>query len=149
METPVYLSSRRQNTSKGRLLRNALAKQRPKDVVLHSINVSVESDIGEQPYNEAEALGANNRINNALRRMRAPDNLDTLASKGIGTVMVASIENYIQLDNVDRPVDFGTAVVHNVTARRTVVGLSWGARLLLISIVPADSGLMATRITAR
>ncbi|KAJ3454405.1 hypothetical protein MRS44_018299 [Fusarium solani] len=115
------------NKSKARLLRDTFAKQRPKDVVMHSITVPVESGVGEQPYNEAGAFGAHNRISNALRRIRAPDNQDKLASKGIGTVMVASIENYIQFDNVDRPVDFGLVVIHNATAGKTVAGLSSGA----------------------
>lgn len=60
---------------------------------MHSITVFVESDVGEQPYNEAGALGAHNRISNALCDIIVLGNRDTLASKGIGTPMVASIEN--------------------------------------------------------
>jgi hypothetical protein len=114
------------NKSKGRLLREAFENQKPKDVVMHSIVVPFDSGVGEQPYNEAGVLGAHTRISNALRHLDAPEHQETLVSKGIGTVIVASIESYIQLDNVSRPTDYGVVVIHNATAGETAAGLSWG-----------------------
>lgn len=114
------------NESKGRFLRKAFEKQKPKGVVMHSVVVPFDSGVGEQPYNEAGVLGAHTRICNALRHLDTPEFQETLVSKGIGTVIVASIENYIQLDNVGRPTDYGVVVIHNATAGETVAGLSWG-----------------------
>lgn len=114
------------NESKGRLLRGAFENQKPKDVVMHSITVPFDSGVGEQPYNEAGVLGAHTRISNALRHLHAPEHQETLVSKGIGTVIVASIESYIQLDNVGRPTDYGLVVIHNATTGETAAGLSWG-----------------------
>jgi non-canonical (house-cleaning) NTP pyrophosphatase len=93
---------------------------------MHSVVVPFDSGVGEQPYNEAGVLGAHTRICNALRHLDTPEFQETLVSKGIGTVIVASIENYIQLDNVGRPTDYGVVVIHNATAGETVAGLSWG-----------------------
>jgi non-canonical (house-cleaning) NTP pyrophosphatase len=115
------------NMSKVRLLREAFERQKPRDAVVHLIAVPFDSGVGEQPYNEAGVLGAHNRISNALRHLNAREHQDMLASKEIGTVIVASIESYIQLDNTSRPTDYGLVVVHNATAGETAVGLSWGA----------------------
>ncbi|KAF2831832.1 hypothetical protein CC86DRAFT_400621 [Ophiobolus disseminans] len=40
--------------------------------------------------------------------------------------MGAAIESYIQTKVVDRPVDFGIVVVHDVTSRQTAIGCSRG-----------------------
>jgi non-canonical (house-cleaning) NTP pyrophosphatase len=114
------------NKSKGRLLLEGCEKQKPKDVIMHSITVPFDSGVGEQPYNEAGVLGAHTRISNALRHVSSPEYQDTLVSKGIGTLLVASIENYIQLDNVGRPTDYGVVVIHNASTGETTAGLSWG-----------------------
>jgi hypothetical protein len=122
----VFLVIPTANKSKGRLLREAFENQKPKDVVMHSIAVPFDSGVGEQPYNEAGVLGAHTRVSNALRYLNAPEHQEALVSKGIGTVIVASIENYIQLGNVGRPTDYGVVVIHNATAGETAAGLSWG-----------------------
>ena len=49
-----------------------------------------------------------------------------LVSKGIGTVFIASIENCIRLDSVERPTDYGVVVIHNASTGGTVAGLSRG-----------------------
>jgi hypothetical protein len=114
------------NKSKGRLLREAFENQKPKDVVMHSMVAPFDSGVGEQPYNEAGVLGAHTRICNALRHLNAPEYQETLVPKGIGTVVVASIENYIQLDDVGRPTDYGVVVIHNATTGETAACLSLG-----------------------
>jgi len=114
------------NKSKGRLLREGCEKQKPKDVVMYSIAVPFESGVGEQPYNEAGVLGAHTRISNSLRYLSEPECQEMMMSKGIGTTLVASIENYIQLDNIGRPTDYGVVVIHNTSTGETTAGLSWG-----------------------
>lgn len=114
------------NKSKGKLLEEGFKKQRAKDVVMHSISLPFDSGVGEQPYNEAGILGAHTRISNASRQLNKPEYQAILVSKGIGTVLVASIENYIQLDNVERPIDYGVLVIHNASTGKTTAGLSWG-----------------------
>lgn len=114
------------NKSKGKLLVDGLKKQKPEGVVLHSMSLPFDSSVGEQPYNEAGVLGAHNRISNASRHLNTPEYQEMLSSKGIGTVLVASIENYIQLDNVERPTDYGVVVIHNASTGDTTAGLSWG-----------------------
>ena len=114
------------NKSKGRLLREGCENQKPKDVIMHSIAVPFDSGVGEQPYNEAGVVGVHTRISNALRHLNAPEYQEMLVSKGIGTVLIASIENYIQLDNVERPTDYGVVVIHNASTGKTTAGLSWG-----------------------
>jgi hypothetical protein len=114
------------NTSKEQHMRKCFEKQKPKGVIMHSIKVHVDSVVGQQPYNEAGVLGAHSRISDALRHLNAPEYQDMLMSKGIGTLIVASIENYIQLDNVECPTDYGVVVIHNASTRQTTAGLSWG-----------------------
>lgn len=65
-------------------------------MVVHKVIVPVESGVGEQPYNEAGMVGAHNRINNAIHRLLGRDYKPILQSKGIGTVILMAIENYIQ-----------------------------------------------------
>ena len=114
------------NKSKGKLLGDGFQRQKPKGVVLHSISVPFDSGVGEQPYNEAGSIGAHTRISNASRHLKTPKYQEMLISKGIGTVLVASVENFIQLDNVKRPADYGIVVIHNASTGDTTAGLSWG-----------------------
>jgi non-canonical (house-cleaning) NTP pyrophosphatase len=95
-------------------------------VILHTLAIPVESDVGEQPYNEAGIIGAHNRISNALLRLDAVEYQETFRDKRIGIAIVACIENYIQTDNIDRPTDYGVVVIHNATTRQTMVCVSWG-----------------------
>lgn len=114
------------NKSKGKLLEDGFKKQKPEDVVLHSISLPFDSGVGEQPYNEAGVLGAHTRISSVLHQLDSPGYQELLRSKGIGTVVIASIENYIQLDNVERPTDYGVVVIHNASTGDTTAGLSRG-----------------------
>jgi non-canonical (house-cleaning) NTP pyrophosphatase len=114
------------NESKARLLREVCERQKPKDVAMHSIAVPSNSGVGEQPYNDAGVLGAHTRISNALRQLNALEYQQTLVSKSVGTVIVASVENFIQLDHVSRPTDYGVVVIHNGSTGKTTAGLSWG-----------------------
>jgi hypothetical protein len=49
---------------------------------MHSITVPGVWE--NNPYNEAGVLGAHNRISNGLRHVHAPEQQETLVSKGIG-----------------------------------------------------------------
>lgn len=93
---------------------------------MHTVTVLVESGVGEQPYNEAGAVGAYNRISNALNCLHGEKFVETFIKKEIGAVIAASIESYIQTEDIDRPADFGIAVVHNATSRQTRACSSWG-----------------------
>jgi non-canonical (house-cleaning) NTP pyrophosphatase len=115
-----------ENEFKKKVLQETFRQKTPSGVTLHTISIPVESEVGEQPYNEAGAVGAYNRISNALHRLDATEYQETLRDKGIGTVIVASIENYIQTDNIERPTDYGVVVIHNATSRRTRACVSWG-----------------------
>jgi non-canonical (house-cleaning) NTP pyrophosphatase len=114
------------NQSKGKLLREGCEKKKPIGTLMHSITVPFDSGVGEQPYNEAGVIGAHTRISNALHHLNAPEYYEMLVSKSIGTVIVASIENYIQLDNVERPTDYGVVVIHNASTGETTAGMSLG-----------------------
>jgi non-canonical (house-cleaning) NTP pyrophosphatase len=117
------------NKSKVKLLEDGFKKQKPNNVVLHSMSVPFDSGVGEQPYNEAGVLGAHTRISNAMRHVNTPECQGMLVSKGIGTVLLASIENFFQLDNVQRPTDYGLAVIHNASTGNTTAGLSLGVTI--------------------
>ncbi|KAH7012610.1 uncharacterized protein B0I36DRAFT_436644, partial [Microdochium trichocladiopsis] len=83
--------------------------------------VPVESDVGEQPYNAAGGQGAYNRIHNAVTNVEA----DTEAHEGF----VVAIENFIQVEDIDRPTDFGVVLIHNVTHNTYAVNLSEGVTI--------------------
>jgi hypothetical protein len=115
------------NKAKGNLLKDLFSLQSPQDTTVHSITVPFESGVGEQPYNEAGVLGAHNRITHVLHYLTAhPEILD---SHQTGTVIVASIENYVQVDHVKRPTDYGVVVVHNATTGITNACLSRGVTI--------------------
>jgi non-canonical (house-cleaning) NTP pyrophosphatase len=115
-----------ENEPKRRLLQEAFRERAPNNVIVHTVTVSVDSDVGEQPYNEAGIIGAHNRISNALLRLDTAEYQETFKVKRIGTVIVASIESYIQTDNIDRPADYGVVVIHNATTQQTTACMSWG-----------------------
>jgi non-canonical (house-cleaning) NTP pyrophosphatase len=114
------------NESKRRLLQESFIERAPNDMIVHIVTVPVNSGVGEQPYNEAGIIGAHNRISNALLRLDTVEYEETFKVKRIGTVVVASIENYIQTDNIDRPADYGIVVIHNATTQQTTACTSWG-----------------------
>jgi non-canonical (house-cleaning) NTP pyrophosphatase len=115
-----------ENEQKKYLLREFLQDQAPSNLNVHIITVPVNSGVGEQPYNEAGQEGAYNRINNALNKLDDGDFTQLFIQNRIGTIIVASIESYIQINDLDRPADFGIAVIHNATTGRTVTCSSKG-----------------------
>ncbi|KAF2258376.1 hypothetical protein CC78DRAFT_537838 [Lojkania enalia] len=99
---------------------------RNQNVSVRTITVPVESGVGEQPYNDAGVVGAYNRINNALKRLNTEEYREILLKNGAGTVFVASVENFIQTTNIERPTDYGIIVIHNATNNKTTLGISCG-----------------------
>lgn len=115
-----------ENKSKKTIIEECIVDRAPVALKLHTITVPVESDVGEQPYNEAGAAGAYNRISNALERLNDTESTEILSKYAVGTVMAASVENYIQTRDVERPADFAIAVVHNATTQQTCTCSSRG-----------------------
>ncbi|KAF2002633.1 hypothetical protein P154DRAFT_130860 [Amniculicola lignicola CBS 123094] len=122
----ILLLTPTQNKFKTKLLRETFENQIPKGQILHTLCIAFDSGVGEQPYNEAGLQGAWNRISNALHYLDKPENQTILKEEKIGTVIVASIENYIQITDVERPTDYGVIVIHNTTTDKTVATLSQG-----------------------
>ena len=120
-----------ENKGKRRMLEEAFRERAPENVAVHVITVPVDSGVGEEPYNNAGAIGAYNRIGNALTRLGTSEYQNALTTKGIGTVIIASIESYIQIENIDRPADYGIVVVHNATTCKTAVRVSSGVTVPL------------------
>lgn len=114
------------NQSKRDLLLSAFRSRAPVGLELHVLTLPVSSEVGEQPYNKAGIIGAYNRINNALRALDSDEHHELLRRNRIGTIMVASIENYIEIERAERPTDFGVVVVHNATTRETRACVSKG-----------------------
>lgn len=115
-----------ENESKRRLLQEAFRERAPNDVIVHTVTISIDSGVGEQPYNGAGIIGAHHRISNALLRLDTAEYQEIFKVKRIGTVIVASIESYIQTDNIDRPADYGIVVIHNATKQQTTACISCG-----------------------
>ncbi|KAK4156192.1 hypothetical protein C8A00DRAFT_31002 [Chaetomidium leptoderma] len=65
------------------------------------------SEVGEQPYDGAGPRGAVNRVVNAARRLLFGEYQGELV--GVGTVLVASVENFIFRGD-SGPVDYGVVV---------------------------------------
>jgi len=107
------------NKGKVKLLKEAFGNQSPTGAKVHSVVIPFESGVGEQPYNKAGVLGAHNRISNALCHFDKPQNQDVFKKLTIGTVMVAAIESYFQLDNARKPIDYGLVEIHNATTGET------------------------------
>jgi non-canonical (house-cleaning) NTP pyrophosphatase len=113
------------NKHKTRILTETFERQKPRGVTLHVLVLPAESNVGEQPYDEAGAEGARNRIQNSLQSLEE----SVLAEKGIGTVIAASIENFIQRPSDGtglNPVDYGLVMMYNATSRRSFSALSRG-----------------------
>ncbi|RDL34692.1 uncharacterized protein BP5553_07820 [Venustampulla echinocandica] len=125
----VLLGIPTENEHKTALLHDFLAERAPDGVKVHVVTVPVASGVGEQPYNEAGVAGAYNRISNALNHLHGAEFVETFKEKLIGTVIVASIESYIQTEDIERPADFGIVVVHNATTQQTRACCSKGTTL--------------------
>ncbi|KAK3933705.1 hypothetical protein QBC46DRAFT_244207, partial [Diplogelasinospora grovesii] len=118
-----------ENAAKQRILMKAFKGHKPGHVVeLEFRTLSADSEVGEQPYNlEAGMQGAHNRISNAQRKLLDPNakvHYDSL-NKDVAFIF-ASIENYIQVDGVERPTDFGLVVMHNMSTNKTTAAISRG-----------------------
>jgi len=125
------------NKSKGKTLQEAFRERAPDGIVAHTVTIPFDSGVGEQLYNEAGIIGAHSRISNALSYLNTAEYQETFKLKGIGTVIVASIENYIQTDNVDRPTDYGIVAIHNAATLQRHAYHGASQYLLLTSIVHA------------
>jgi non-canonical (house-cleaning) NTP pyrophosphatase len=113
------------NERKKAIIEDNIKACAPTGLKVHTITVPVDSDVGEQPYNEAGVAGACNRILNALKRVDDMGS-ELIAKYAIGNVIVASIENFIQTKDIERPADFGIAIVHNATTGQTCACSSRG-----------------------
>jgi hypothetical protein len=122
----VLLAIPTENESKKGLLQEAFGDRAPNNVIVHTVTFSVDSGVGNQPYNEAGIIGAHGRISNALRRLDTAEYEETFRLQRIGTVILASIESYIQTENIDRPTDYGVVVIHNATTQQTTACTSRG-----------------------
>ncbi|KAK0654866.1 hypothetical protein B0T16DRAFT_314360 [Cercophora newfieldiana] len=131
------------NKHKTQILFEAFKAQKPPTAPLHHIVIPADSGVGEQPYDSAGIIGAYNRINNALRALASsPEKQIVLAEKQIGSVIVASIENYIQLAagaSGSRSVDYGVVMVHNATKWVTAASLSKGVTVPEVFVDKARS----------
>jgi non-canonical (house-cleaning) NTP pyrophosphatase len=115
-----------ENEFKKEILQEYFNEQAPAGIVMHTITLPVDSGVGSQPYNEAGMTGAHTRLTNSLNHLDAQEYQAMFKEKRIGTIIVASIESYIQTDNIDRPTDYGTVVVHNATTQQTTMCTSQG-----------------------
>lgn len=70
-------------------------------------------------------IGAISRINDALASLSLED-INALKERGIRTIWVVAIENYIRLDN-GTSTDFAILMIHNATTGETVWVTSRGA----------------------
>lgn len=115
------------NEGKVQVLTDAFKKQNPRAATIYPMVVPAKSDVGEQPYDGAGLQGAYNRTSNALHTFaNSPDDLAIITKRAIGTVIVATIENYIQISGVPRAVDYGVIMMHNANTGKTVTGVSHG-----------------------
>ena len=112
-----------ENDDKVKILKAWFKELKPEGVNIHTVVVNVETGVGQQPYDEAGLDGARNRIKNALA---ATPKLVNIQEEGIGTIIVASIENHILKTDLDRPADYGMIIVHNATTGKTDATLSQG-----------------------
>ncbi|KAF2466211.1 uncharacterized protein BDR25DRAFT_395763 [Lindgomyces ingoldianus] len=92
-------------------------------IIIHQ--QSVDSGVGNQPYDEKGLEGAYNRIRNTLAWLN--HNQGILEEKKIGTVLVGVIENYIQrsTDGLSA-VDYGVVVIYNATTGKVAGAISRG-----------------------
>ncbi|KAM7209981.1 hypothetical protein V8F06_014638 [Rhypophila decipiens] len=120
------------NKSKTDLLISTFQSKLPtRYSALHNLTLPVSSEVGEQPYNGAGPIGAYNRIRNALDVLsNSSRHINFTREKNIGTLMVAAIENYIEIDRCPaRPTDYGVVVVHNASTGKTSACVSSGTTI--------------------
>ncbi|KAK3941800.1 hypothetical protein QBC46DRAFT_340113 [Diplogelasinospora grovesii] len=135
--TKVLVVIPTENKNKKDLIEQVFDQNKPEDLELHYETFKAESDVGEQPYDLQTGLeGASNRIKNA-QNMLAPEK-----AAAATTVILASIENYIQYHGKDgrpmqRPIDYGMIVMHNVSTKKTVVRITQGVTLPLVYVEEA------------
>jgi non-canonical (house-cleaning) NTP pyrophosphatase len=126
-----------ENKNKADLIKQVFNQNKPKDLELHYEKFKAGSDVGEQPYDLQTGLeGASNRIRNA-QTVLSPEK-----AAAATTVILASIENYIQYHGEDgrsmqRPVDYGMIVMHNVSTKKTVVRITKGVTMPLVYVEEA------------
>ena len=86
-----------ENEFKSELLQDVLNKQAARGRRVHLLIVAVDSNVGEQPYNEAGIEGAHNRIANVCIRLGTGEYDDVLLENRIGTVL------WLQLKATSKP----------------------------------------------
>lgn len=114
------------NAFKIELLTRVVGKlMEPRRVVVQM--VSADSEVNEQPYNGAGLRGAQNRIKNALKWLDGAGSAMREEHK-IGTVLVAAIENYIELEPPGEApaADFGVVVLYNAANGKWALRFSAG-----------------------
>lgn len=115
------------NKFKTTVLTEKFQKNLPAGKVLHTLALPADSGVGEQPYNQAGADGARQRISSALELLRTEEQEQKRRQLEIGTVVVASIENYMQTDGgVARPTDYGIVSFYNCDSGVCKIGVSRG-----------------------
>ena len=115
-----------ENEFKTRVLESFFRRNAPAGRTVHIAEVPVNSDVGEQPYNSEGIVGAQNRIKNALTQLNSSRLSAMIEDNDIGTIFVASIENYVQTANISQPTDFGIIMIFNATTRKVSLGVSQG-----------------------
>ena len=95
-----------------------------------------DSGVGEQPYDEKGLEGGCNRVQNALIWVMNNNNL--LKEEGVGTVMIAAIENYIQKG--DPAVDYGVVIFYNAMLVKAAATLSRGVTVPQDFLNEAEAG---------
>jgi len=114
------------NNSKKQCIQDVIPHTTPEGDCVRFFTIEADSNVGEQPYNEAGVEGARNRIQNVLAALKSPEYRDCLQEWAIGTVIVACIESFIQTDNVDHPTDYGVLVFYNASSQQSVTAMSKG-----------------------
>lgn len=115
-----------ENEFKKEILQEYFSERAPTGIRMHTITLAVDSGVGSQPYNGSGMTGAHTRLTNSLNHLDAQKYQEMFKEKRIGTVIVASIEGYIQTDNIDRPTDYGAVLVYNATTQQTTMCMSQG-----------------------
>ena len=116
-----------QNKFKAESLQNAAARQFPQSKLVTHI-LKVDSQVGEQPYNEAGIQGALNRTQGVLDWLSSNEGHDFLSKNAIGVALVGAIENFIWLRD-ESPVDYGAVVLTNATSGRVSFTFSKGVTI--------------------
>ncbi|KAK4231144.1 hypothetical protein QBC38DRAFT_466954 [Podospora fimiseda] len=110
------------NASKTTLLKSHLTNLLPPSSTLSTLTIPATSNAGEQPYDSLGPIGAYNRILNAL------NSYSSSPSKHKGTIIIASIENFIQIDG-EKGIDYGFVVIYNGSTGHIRRGISRGVEV--------------------